>query len=286
MKPEFFHRGSRRAGFTLIELLVSMTILSIILIALGSATGYVSRLWLNGVGAMDNFTKARVVLTLLDRDIQMMVLRRDLAAFVDSSTPPNPACAFYTNVQGSPGTDTRAISLVQYRLATPATTPTLQRLNYGMNFLNTASAVTPTVSTASLTQLGNSNVQPETVFTGIIRFQIQFLDGTGAIQPTYSFTYSQPLPPANSRTVIVSMLVLSNPAYKLATQGGGTWMSSLANDSADFPTTALTNQTYSQVWNASLNSPSATLLSLPLAIRSGIQVFERHIPLPITTPSS
>jgi prepilin-type N-terminal cleavage/methylation domain-containing protein len=293
-----------KSGFTLIELLVSMAILSIMLLAMATMSSFVSKVWLNGIGATDNFTKARVVLNLLDRDIQMMVMRRDLAAFVDSGSNNkvdgngNAYCSFYTNVQGNPpagasSPDTRALSLVQYIVSTPSATPTLQRLNYGVNFPAVAPAVTPTIlmsiaNTSSLPAPNNASVATETVFTGIVRFQIQFVDGNGAVTAAYNYPYSQPLPvpPTASRAVIVSMLVLSNSAYKLAIQNGGSVMTTLL---ADFPNTSLPTgiTTWSQYWNSILTPTTGTLdVNLPPVVRGGIQVFERRIPLPMTTPSS
>jgi prepilin-type N-terminal cleavage/methylation domain-containing protein len=292
-RPYLITRG--KFGFTLIEILVALSILSLILVGMATVTEFVAKTWLTGANATDNFTKGRVVLSLLDRDVQMMVLRPDLPAFVDASG--NPACAFYTNVEGNPGGDTgnaRSVSLVQYLLSNPTSAPTLQRVNYGMNYL-TASGATPAIgSTGSLTQLGNANAQTETVFTGIIRFEIQFIDGSGTIlTPPYTLSSTPPTadnPPTgptpfwfdsanpggsyNPRVVVVSMVVLSQGAYNLL---------------ADFPTTPPTNQTYSQVWEKILDPSSGTFgsnLPQPLRDQGGVQVFERHIPLPFITPSN
>jgi prepilin-type N-terminal cleavage/methylation domain-containing protein len=313
-------QAHRRSGFTLVELMVALAVLTIMLIGLASAMGLVSRLWVSGASETDNFTKAHVVLNLLDRDIQMMVLRRDLAAFVDQNgnavdSNGNPICAFYTNIAGNPGTDSRTLSLVQYLLSTPTTTPTLQRLNSGMNF-STSSGSTPTVgTTGSLSPPANATLQTDTVFTGIIRFQIQFVDGTGTFLippyiPTSStgtvagpFTYDfiKPADTSNPRAVVVSMLVLSNSAYTIATQSGSTTIAKLLADfpvgtSASLPTGMISTtingntypaETYAQYWDSILNPATGTLdPTLPGPVRSGIQVFERHISLPVTTPSS
>jgi prepilin-type N-terminal cleavage/methylation domain-containing protein len=298
-----------KRGFTLVELVVSISILSILLLGLSSMMLFVAKTWLSGINSTDNFTKARVVLNLLDRDIQMMVLRQDLAAFVDSSTPGNSACSFYTNVQGNPGTgltggspDSRTVSLVQYLLNNPTSQPTLQRLNYGMNFLN-AFGARPTIGNPlNLPAPSNANLQTDTIFTGVIRFQWQFIDGSGAIlNPPYTlsstppatsspptsntpfwFDYAVPNAPYNPRVVVLSMVVLSNSAYKIALQNSNAMTSLLA----DFSATPPTNQTYSQVWTSVLNPSSGSFdPSLPAPIRDSgaVQVFERHIPLPIVS---
>jgi len=289
MKPNAHPRRESRLAFTLVEMLVAMLVLSLMVAGLATATSYVTGLWLSSTGAVDNFTKARVVLNLLDRDVQTMVMRRDLAAFVTNSSG-NATCSFYANVPGNPGTgfsggtyDTRSVSLVQYLLTNSTTAPTLLRYNYGVNFItNTATAAIPTVgTTTTLVAPANSTLQSDPIFTGIMQFQWQFLDGTGTLQPTYSYNYTQPSAPSNSRILVISLAVVSNPAYIVANKTGN--MAALAGC---FSTNTPTNQTYSQVWNAFLNAPSATFLSMPEPVRKGVRVFERHIPLPITTPTS
>ena len=265
-----------------------MAILSLMLVTVASAISYVTGLFVNNVGAYDNFSKARVMLSVLDRDIQMMVMRRDLAAFVDNSG--KPACAFYTNVGGyNPTAETRTISLVSYPpLAPTATSSVLNRLNYGMNYTATSASVG---TTGTLTQLGSLTLQSDSLATGVVAFEWQFVDGNGNVQtPTSSanaflYNYQAPNLATNYRTVVISMVVLSNPAYTIAIQTGT--LSKLTDGSSIFLTSApTTNQTYSQAWNAVLSSPNAALLAEPQAVRAGIEVIQRYIPLPVTTPSS
>ena len=284
-----------RRGFTLTELLVAIAVLSLMLVTLATMTSFVTKIWLSGLGAADNYTKARVVLNLMDRDIQNMVLRRDLAAFVDG-TGNTALCRFYTNEAGQPGTgftggtfDTRSVSLVQYSLATTATTAMLQRLNYGMNFLPASSGARPVVgSTTTLAVPSNATLQTDTLFTGIVQFEWQFIDGTGTIQTPSSTTpfvynFASPGATSNYRAVIISMVVLNNYAYTIATKN--TTCMAMLTGTTCFSTTAPTNQTYSQVWNAFLAAPSTSFSTLPEPVRRGIQVFERHIPLPFTPPT-
>jgi prepilin-type N-terminal cleavage/methylation domain-containing protein len=303
MKSVTRHRLSH-PGFTLVELLVSLTILTIMLFSLAQAVAYVSQLWINGVGAIDNISKARDIVTVMDRDIQQMVLRPDTAAFVGSNTSTaTPACAFYTNVQSS-GTDTRAVSLVQYELnppGSPSNTSSLGRLTYGMNFSSTITPIISTPAPTALTQLASASTSTETLATGVVQFQYQFVDGAGTIltpQPSgyipypytgnattpFTYDYINPRDPANPRAVIVSIIVLSNSAYKIATQAG--LLSKLTDGTTIFSTAAPTNQTYSQVWNTTLSNPNAAFLSLPGPVRAGLRVFQRYIPLPVISPES
>jgi prepilin-type N-terminal cleavage/methylation domain-containing protein len=291
----------RPAGFTLVELLVSITILSLMLFTLAQVIAFVSQLWINGVGAVDNFSKARDIMSVMDRDIQQMVMRPDLKAFVDNSnsTPPNPACAFYTNVQGSPGTDTRSVSLVEYVPNNGGVQGTLSRLNYGMNF---TTPIVPSVGATNLPDLSKipTSGTTETIATGIIGFGYQFVDGTGTIQTpvptmlstaaptvatpyTYFYDYTAPNAAANPRAVIVSVLVLNNAAYQLAT-ANATIMTKLQTD---FSGALPANETFAQYWNGTLNPATGTLdPTLPPSVRAGLRVFQRYIPLPLVTPAS
>jgi len=287
-----FHRRPRARAFTLVELMTAIVILTVMLLALSTIIAYVSRAWQQGISSLDNYTKARVMLNLLDRDIQLMILRRDTAAFTDAAG--SPACAFYTNVQGSPGAattrvDGRTVSLVQYQLVTTPTTSVLQRLNYGMNYAS--AGVSPAVANApaptKLTQLTSlTSLQSEDLSAGVILFQWQFVDGTGTLRtpPAYTFSYSfaLPAPATNPRSVIVSMLVLSNPAYILASQNSTT----LPALRALFPAANLpSNTTYAAYWNSILNTAGFGS-TLPAPVRNGLQVFQRQIPLPVITPSA
>ncbi len=169
MSPAF-SPPRRFAGFTLVEMLTALLILSIILLAVASVTAFVSRTWSGGLASTDNDTKARSILGLLDRDIQMMILRRDVAAFVDGSG--SSACAFYTNVQGYPGSDNRAVSLVRYVLSATPKASVLQRLEYGMNFIpSSAGGVSPIVGNPAPSNLSqfstlSSSIQTETLSPG------------------------------------------------------------------------------------------------------------------------
>jgi hypothetical protein len=284
---------TRTTAFTLVELLVSITILSLMLLTLAQVIGFVSQLWINGVGAADNFSKARDIMSVMDRDIQQMVMRADLPAFVDNNS--NQACAFYTNVQGSPGTDTRAVSLVQYIPNYGGSQGTLTRLNYGMNF-TTTSPVVPKVAATNLSDLSKVTASgTETIATGIIEFGYQFVDGTGAIKTppttgfsistpyTYAFDYTAPNATTNPRAVIVSVLVLSNSAYQLAS-ASPSMQTALQNN---FTGTLPANETFAQFWNGILNPATGTFGStLPPTVRAGLRVFQRYIPLPVITPAS
>jgi prepilin-type N-terminal cleavage/methylation domain-containing protein len=298
----------KKFGFTLVELVVSLAILSIMLLSLAQAIGYVSQLWISGVGSADNFAKARDIMSVMDRDIQQMVLRSDLPAFVVNPTAnPLQACSFYTNVEGNQGTTTpdgRTISLVEYYPNYNGGIFTLSRLNYGNNFSTTQN---PSVGATTLTDLSQATSplpSTDTIATGVVQFGYQFVDGTGTIQTpgpinyvktstypiaapatlyTYSYNFTAPGASSNPRAIIVSLLVLSNSAYQLALQNP-----LIATKlTTDFGGILPANTTYSQYWNKILNPSAGTLdPTLPLPVRAGLRVFQRYIPLPVVTPGA
>jgi hypothetical protein len=307
----------RHDSFTLVEVLVSMAIFSIMLIAIASMLNYVAAGWLAGVNNADNFTTARTLLTVLDRDVQRMAMRRDLAAFADQTN--GPAFAFYTADQGytpTASSNTRSLSIVKYALVTTTTNSILQRLNYGMDYTLGSAPTTPAIGyTTNLVALTNSTFvanSPENIASGVIAFQWQFIDGSGTIltppyyltsQPPYSsanfppsytsanlppsgptpfwFDYIYPNASYNPKMLVVSVAVVSDPTSAFL-QNNSTYLPTLV---ADFPTTlpsGQTNQTYAQYWNGQLNSSTfGAGMPLPLRTAGAIKVFERHIPLPI-----
>ena len=309
MKRIFRFRSPSRGGFTLVELLVAIAVLTIILFFLGSAIGFVSQTWSAGVGTTDNYQKARTILSTLDRDIQLMVFRPDVAAFQDANN--NPVFAFYTNAEGAPGGDNRTASLVQYGLDTGGT-PALLRYSNGLNFTTgtialppppvppATTSVVPGLPTITLTPTAN---QTDTVSSGVIAFQWQFVDGAGyVLNPPY-IPQPPPTPPAvptatpfyydfnspgtvsNPRAVIVTMVVLSNSATKMAQT-----MNLITTLQGYFNTTPLANtelhETYGVYWNGILTNKMAAHPGVPQPVMLGLRVFERRIPLPGTTPST
>ena len=56
-----------------------MAVFSIIVLTLAAMMSNVSSVWLSGINMTDNYSKAETMLSVMDRDVKMMVLRRDLA---------------------------------------------------------------------------------------------------------------------------------------------------------------------------------------------------------------
>ncbi|MEM6823007.1 MAG: prepilin-type N-terminal cleavage/methylation domain-containing protein [Verrucomicrobiota bacterium] len=67
-----------RTGFTLIELLVSMAILTLLMVAMASIVESVADRWKAAIARVNNFTKARVSLQIIGRDLTRGILREQL----------------------------------------------------------------------------------------------------------------------------------------------------------------------------------------------------------------
>jgi type II secretion system protein J len=253
----------KRAAFTLLELLVAMAVLVLLLVLLVQVIGAVSDTWRSGTARIHNFSKARVILSLLDRDIQAAVLRRDLAAFVDESG--SPACAFYAKARGGDGD--RRLALIRYaRLPGSAV---LQRADYGLDYRSRI----PTFSeTGSLADLDKASVQE--VADGIIGFAWQFLASDGSFQSAFQYDYDHPLTSSNTKAMVVSLLVLDEAALRTARDTG-----SLPALLAEFAPPPSPGKTHADAWNDTLSS-SAFGTGLPAPVRRGLRAFQRCILLP------
>ncbi|MEI8340007.1 MAG: prepilin-type N-terminal cleavage/methylation domain-containing protein [Verrucomicrobiota bacterium] len=253
-------------GFTLIELLLAIAVLSMVLVLVTQAVTAVMRTWEYGAARIDNFSKARVVLGLLDRDLQSAVLRPDLAAFVDESG--SNACAFYTQISGSQGD--RRLSLVRYILTTSSSTALLQRSDYGL-FYSSGSSTLSLSNTSNLPDL--SKTVSQDITDGILRFEWQFVAADGSLQSSYQYDSSNPSSLTNTRAIIISFITLDDRAFRLAVQSGA-----LPNLLAKFDGLPASGQVYGNFWDVALHS-SNFAQGLPAPVSSGVRIFERRYTL-------
>jgi prepilin-type N-terminal cleavage/methylation domain-containing protein len=259
---------SSRQAFTLVEVLASVSVFAMILTMMLQVVGGASSSYKTMQARVDNIEQARVVLSLLERDVQSMVLRPDVAAFVDQDG--SPACAFFTRMQGFSGD--RRLSLVQYKMDASAATPGLARLDLGRDYTKDGVSL-PIGETNRLADL--KDAQPQDLTGGIVSFQCQFLNELGELQEKYEPSSSAPgaLPP--SRALVVSMVVLDNESHYLVTKLGKLpYLTSKFEGGAP-----AAQQSYAEVWNRALREPGF-LADLPHSVAVGLRVFERRIALP------
>lgn len=261
-------RNRSMFGFTLIELLASMSVLVILMTVMSQTVGMVSSSWLSGKARIDAFTQARVTLGALDRDMQRMVLRPDLAAFTDV-TGTKSALAFYTRVKGAQGD--RAVSLVEYQVQTPTTEPHLVRNDYGMDFSGTNSLTFG--QKTSLPDL--ANVLPRDLAPNVVRLDWVFLDQNGTESDEFIFNYDNPTAATNTRVIRISMLVLDSSAYNLLIK-----TNSLPNLLTQTSGNPQPGESLGAYWQR-LISTAALSGSVPRPVVKSLRVFERSINIPV-----
>lgn len=266
------HAYIPRRAFTLLEVLVSVSILTVILLLFTQIIGVVSETWRAGVARADNFAQARVVLGLIERDVQAMVLRPDLPAFVDDSG--KTACAFYTRYPGI-GTG-RRLSLISYELTGAAADPKLQRADYGFAFTGATGPAGPRYGdTAKLADLGETTRQP--LVEAVLAFKVQFIRVDGQLAAAYKYNSADPLAVDNTTAVVISMVVLDSGAHGLARSSN-----SLSTVAATFDGAPPTGETYAQHWRGLLSSGDLPA-NIPKPVSRGLRAFERRIVLPQST---
>ena len=256
-------------AFTLVELLASISVLFILMTVMTQTVGMVSSTWHSGKARIDAFTQARTTLGMLDRDLQRIVLRPDLAAFADQSGA-NGALAFYTRVKGDDGN--RGVSLVHYQVLNPSSEPRLVRSDFGLDF-----EIAPRIPTYGKSDRlpDLANVEPKELAPGVVTLTYKFIDGTGAEKDRFSFNYNDPQATSNTRILRVSLLVLDTNAYELLKNSGQ--FSTLLTDAATPPQPG---ETQGELWERLIES-SALSDSLPPPVLKSLKVFERTYTIPV-----
>lgn len=271
-RSAFNFQLSNAGGFSLVEILAAVSVLAIMMLIVGQIVGLVSDTWRTGKARVDNFTQARVALGMMDRDVQMMLLRDDLGAFKNKSGEEE-ACAFYTRMLGAEGD--RRLSLVEYFLADPATTPKLMRADYGLNYdTDTASSRTLSLGTPdALPDLDKTSAQE--IAEGVLAFRWQFINADGVLGADFVYDHANPSDSANTRTMVLSLLVLDKESYALAKDTGV--LTLLLSKLGAGPSG---NETYAVHWQSVLKSPDFAA-GLPRPVLRSLRVFERSIALPL-----
>jgi prepilin-type N-terminal cleavage/methylation domain-containing protein len=275
---------SRHAyGFTLVEILVAIAVLGVLVLLLAQIFGTMNNVWLYGQGKVNNFTKGRAMLNLLENDIYAAVFRPDLAAFPTVNGIVQ--CEFYTLRPGVPietNTTLRNISLVKYAISTTTTTPptsTLERSDMPVSWSDAATYLTFGNTTAFV--VAGTLTQRDTA-PGVVAFQVVFVQANGSISTTTSSTTGTFTPDfsasgtANTnptRGIGVTIAVVDDQAMKLLTV---TQVSSLQTGFAGAVTGT---RSVKADWENYLNS-TITWSNYPKSLSAGIGIFECYVSIP------
>lgn len=268
---------SRHAhGFTLVELLVAITVLGVMVLLLARIFGTMNSVWLYGQGKVNNFTKGRAMLNLLENDLYAAVFRPDLAAF------PGGTFKFYTARPGVPVESgiLRNISLVQYALTTGTTnglpTSTLERSDMPVSWTD-ASTYLAFGNTAGFVSMASGAttgpLTPRDTAPGVVAFQAVFVQSNGSFSTT-TFTpdlsASGTTNPNPTRGIGVTLAVIDDQAMKLLS---ATQVTALQNG---FTGAVTGTRSVKADWEHYLNN-TITWNSYPKRLGTGIGIFECYV---------
>jgi len=212
---------SSRLGFTLIEVMVSVGIMALLLGVFLSVSDYASQAWKRSQEKMENFSKSRVVLNRIRADLETSVMRKDLPLFpVISGTT---ALGFMTSersvMSGTTGTP-RLLSYVQYSWVTTGTSADLNRSTFGYPMNTSGSSDQPPFpaaasGTTSATPSPPSPLHTNLLASGIVGFQVAFLNSDGSLTAGFIPYPNTPYPNTPYSTAVrVSLLMVSSDGLK------------------------------------------------------------------------
>ena len=258
-------RVSGAKGFTLIELLVAMAVLMLMTVMLAQMLQSTSQSWLGGQARVNNFTKARSMLDLMARDVQAGVFRKDLGIFGGATASQSfTNMAFYTL---RPGVDTntlvRDVSLVQYTMDTNSA---LQRGDLAIQWNGAATDIS-FGTTNALPQLGG--VTPRETVSGIVGFQILFMQKDGSLSKVYD-------PSLSGKGMAIALAVVDDKTLDklIAANKLGDLQRALAGANVVSGTNSVKAD-----WDKYLLTGLAWS-SYPSDLRRGLKIFERYVLYP------
>jgi len=269
---------SSRMGFTLIEVMVSVGIMALLLGVFLSVSDYASQAWKRSQEKMENFSKSRVVLNRIRADLETIVMRKDLPLFpVTSGTT---ALGFMTSersvLSGTTSTP-RLLSYVEYAWVTTGTSADLNRSTFGYPMYTSSSSDQPPFpaaasGTTSATPPPPSPLHTNLLVSGIVGFQVAFLNSDGTLTPGFNPYPSTPY----STAVRVSLLMVSSDGLKhLQDTGRLSTLVSNVNSTIVAPDSAKPSP--EMAWNDYIRANAASID--PKTLRS-LYSFERLFFLP------
>ena len=256
-------RRRGRGGFTLIEILTSIAVMAILTAMLGTMILTMGHTWQNARDRVNNFTKARAMLDMMDNDVQAGLFRPDLPAF------PGGLTEFYTLRPGISKTQpVRNISAVGYQINT--TSNVLQRSDQSYQWTPSAisfgtNATFPTTGTARDTA------------PGVVGFQVVFEQADGTLSTN---TYNSSSTTNPTRAIGITLAVVDDQTMlALSAANKVTTLSAALKDAVPSTPTG----SVKAVWESYLNSASMNWKSYPSGLGVGLKIFERYVILPNAT---
>jgi type II secretory pathway component PulJ len=211
-----------RRGSTLFELLVAISVLLVMMTFLAGMVGSVSASWIHSREKLDNFTRGRALINVLNRDLASAAIRQDLPAFVDGNG--QPALAFYSRETGAPASGQtsgpgRPLSYVAYSLASDNS---LQRRALAFDFSTAGAYHTPVSWSPFGGMSGNvpslAQAVPQELCGGVFGFSYEFLQTDGSIAAAYVPRSTAGLPNSNPTCAVrVSLAILGDQALQALT---------------------------------------------------------------------
>jgi prepilin-type N-terminal cleavage/methylation domain-containing protein len=258
-----------RKGFTMVELLVSMTILSLLVIAIVQITAFTGQAININSRNLDAAAQARLVFDRMGADFAARINRTDLP-MTFTIQPGNDSFQFYSEVVGYAGD--RQISTVGYRIG--PVSDQLERGATGTTF--SAGPSQMTFSPATMTLPSPAAADFEVLAPGVFRLEVCYLIKSGSHAGLYSnLTWGANANPndySNVAAFVVAIAVMDTQSLKLVSSSQLTSLVGAFSSTTDGfdPISA---------WNTAINS-GLTVSGVPPRVCQNVHVYERTFYVP------
>jgi prepilin-type N-terminal cleavage/methylation domain-containing protein len=268
--PRFRFTSTR--AFSLVEMLVSLAIFSLLIISFTYVVELMNDTWIRGRAQVNDFTKARAMLDLMEHDLQAGLYRDDLPAFPIVGGVST--LEFYTLRSGISTSTTpstvRDVSLVQYGInsgsAGIGVASTLQRYDFAIAWSDVP------LNTMVFGNLASFAVSPTARDTapGVLALQALFIGSNGTISTTYA-------PPSGANPTHCIAIAIAVASDQSLLQLNSTQLSNLQKG---FKNAVTGTRSVKADWESYLNGNSMNWKQYPQSLATDLKTFERYVLLP------